>query len=124
MSYRIRLKRKDENIEIWDETPIHKFKIAKGTEKEEYPDYVVDKKTMLDIILFYKWYLSKIAGEKLKWEKPTIELFWLSAEGYFEKVNEDNMVIDCDNLFLQYFYLVDIYRNTDWENETLKITHW
>lgn len=124
MSYRIRLKVKEKSIEIRDETPISKFQIVKWTEQEEYPDYIVDKKTMMDIIVFYQKNLTSIAEKKFGWEKPNVEMFWYCAKVYFWELDENTLIADSSNFFLQYFYLVDIYRNTDWENETLKITHW
>lgn len=124
MSYRIRLEVKEKSIEIRDETPISKFQIVKWTEQDEYPNYVVDKKTMMDIIVFYQKNLTSVAEKKIGWEKPNVEMFWYNANIYFCDLDENTLIKDSSNFFLQYFYLVDIYRNTDWGNETLKITHW
>lgn len=125
MSYRIYLHKWDENIEIRDETPISKMEIVKWTD-EEYPDYLVDKKSMLSIIEFYQQKLHQIAKEtfediELQWQK---RMFWYLMERYFGKVDKDNMIINTDQFFLQYFYLVEIYKNTDWEKTKLLITHW
>jgi hypothetical protein len=125
MSYRIFLNTPEETIEIWDETPIEEFKIAKGKEVKEYPDYIIDKKAMFKIIKFYQEKLHKAAKETVRDKDLQAKktLFRYAMEKYFEKINEDNMVIGSDNFFLQYFYLVEIYKNTDWEKNKFLITH-
>jgi hypothetical protein len=81
---------------------------------------------MLKIITFYQKKLEEVGKtkyEKLRNKESTFDMFWYYVGEYFSHTNDKDMILDSSHFLLQYFLLVDIYKNTDWENTTLKITH-
>lgn len=121
MSYRIYL---DDTIEIRDETPIFEFPVKKGTEEKEYPTHEVGKEEMWQILSFYRERLNQVAKEHhddIENRKDT-RMFWYIVKEYFDG-NDFETMKDSSSFFLQYFYLLDIYKTNDRDNNKLLITH-
>lgn len=125
MSYRIHLHKWEEKIEIRDEIEVSEFEKVDENSNDEYPDYIVNKETMEFILEFYRKRIIKVAENYLNKDKlQYTTLFWYSVKSYFENININNPIQDSWAFVIQYFYLVDIYRNTDRENDILTISHW
>jgi len=116
------------DIELFDETPIEKFKKVKGYEDEEYPPYILTRKDFQKLLNYYKQFImdsfekKESMLDKIK-SKEDIDIREISnlnihfyyLKSYFKRLIKQNKNIDSSGLFLlDYFYLVRIYEN--WKN--------
>jgi len=116
------------NIELFDETPIWKFKKVKGYEYEEYPPYILTKRDFQELLDYYKQFIMKSFKEKESMldkikskedidvrEISNLYIHFYYLKSYFERLIKQKKNIDSSGLFLlDYFYLVRIYEN--WKN--------
>ena len=126
-----------QSIELSDGIQLDKLcKPVRKYRKDEYPPYILKEKEFIKILNFYRGEQYQFAIERIKKcsdknkdidsVRNSFRTFAISSMNYFNgsfKKKDDIYIADSNYFMFQYFYLVELYREFDFNNNVFLITH-
>ena len=112
------------DLGIMQSLDLKEFSNLKLKQKEEYNPKILTKDDLLKIIKFYQKKIKDGFNEK-ETDPTTLKYIYTDIHSYFLRLSKTKELLIADNgfYFLDYFYIVDMYKNFDSKKEVLIITH-